>query len=84
VSDDSPTREQETDRFADRMIAFDERNDELFETVGPSRYRALEEKYAADRSSPRRDMKGAKSPLRVPHDIHRNLGEVKCEALLRY
>ncbi len=37
-----------TERFTDRMIAFNERNHELFETVGLSKYRALEKKYAAD------------------------------------
>jgi len=36
-----------TERFASRMIAFNERGNELFEVVGLSRYRELERKYAA-------------------------------------
>jgi len=37
-----------TERYSSRMIAFNERGNELFEVVGLSRYKALEKKYAAD------------------------------------
>jgi len=37
-----------TTRFEDRMIAFNEKGNELFEVVGLSRYKQLERKYAAD------------------------------------
>lgn len=37
-----------TERYTDRMIAFNERGYELFEVVGLSTYKALERKYAAE------------------------------------